>query len=107
MIFQRLTHGTECEVPGRMTYVITEPCVGVCDMACVDVCPADAIHGPLPLEEIRSLEDRKNLQMFIDPDSCIDCDACVSECPVAAIYPEDEVPAEWQDYVEKNAAFFR
>jgi ferredoxin len=33
---------------------------------------------------------------------CIDCDACVSECPVEAIYPDDEVPEKWEDYIELN-----
>ena len=93
-----------------MAYVITEPCVGVCDTACVDVCPVDAIHGPLPLVELRALsadiKREQKLQMYIDPDTCVDCDACVSECPVAAIYAEDDVPEQWQEYIEKNAAFF-
>ena len=46
-------------------------------------------------------------QLYIDPQECIDCDACVEACPVDAITPEDLVPAEWQKYVEINAAYFR
>lgn len=40
--------------------------------------------------------------MTIDPLECIDCDACVSECPVEAIFPDDEVPEEWEHYIELN-----
>jgi len=43
---------------------------------------------------------------MIDPDTCIDCGACAPECPVDAIYPEDEVPAEYEDWIAKNRAFF-
>lgn len=40
--------------------------------------------------------------MAIDPLECIDCDACVAECPVEAIFPDDEVPMEWEHYIELN-----
>jgi len=40
--------------------------------------------------------------LAIDPLECIDCDACVSECPVEAIYPDDEVPEKWEHYIELN-----
>jgi len=40
--------------------------------------------------------------LVIDPIECIDCDACVPECPVEAIYPDDEVPVEWEEYIELN-----
>jgi ferredoxin len=40
--------------------------------------------------------------LVIDPNECIDCDACVSECPVEAIFPDDEVPAAWEHYIEWN-----
>ena len=56
---------------------------------CCPVCPVDAFReGPNFL--------------VIDPNECIDCDACVSECPVEAIYPDDEVPAEWEHYIDWN-----
>lgn len=77
-----------------MAFVITEPCIGTKDAACVDVCPVDCIHEG---------ED----QYYIDPDECIDCGACEPECPVEAIFPEDEVPEEWQHFIEKNANFFK
>lgn len=96
-----------------MAVVIAEPCVGTCDQACVDVCPVDCIQGPLPNEQIRAApkEERAarfgRLQLYVDPESCICCNACEPECPVRAIYDEDDLPPEWQHYREKNAAFFR
>jgi ferredoxin len=95
-----------------MAYVITKSCVGTCDTACVDVCPSDCIAGPIPLDQLRAvpLAERANqfpgVRMFIDPDRCIDCDACLHECPVAAIYPEDDVPAAHREDIARNAAFF-
>jgi NAD-dependent dihydropyrimidine dehydrogenase PreA subunit len=77
-----------------MPYVIAEPCIGVKDKACVAVCPVDCIHEG---------ED----QLFIDPDECIDCGLCEPECPVDAIFMEDELPAQWKDFVSKNADFFK
>jgi ferredoxin len=41
--------------------------------------------------------------LYIDPESCIDCDACVQECPVAAIFPDHGVPEEWRDFIALNA----
>jgi len=77
-----------------MPYVIAEPCVGVKDKSCVAVCPVDCIHEG---------ED----QLFIDPNECIDCGLCEPECPVDAIFMEDELPAQWKDYVTRNADFFK
>jgi ferredoxin len=86
-----------------MAYVITQKCVGTCDTACVDVCPCDCIIGPVPRDELRGGK-LPGVQMFIDPDECIDCGACIAECPVAAIeLDRDAPPAD----VERNAAFFR
>ena len=76
-----------------MTYVITEACIGVKDRACVDVCPVDCIY---------EADD----QLMIHPDECIDCGACEPECPVTAIYPEEDVPAEMQAYIAKNRDAF-
>ncbi|HCW75047.1 MAG TPA: ferredoxin [Candidatus Marinimicrobia bacterium] len=94
-----------------MSYIIAEPCLGVCDTACVDVCPVDCIHGPddptgsgAEVGKLKSLEGK---QLYIDPDECIDCGACEPECPVTAIFEESDLPAEWQKYKEINAAFFR
>lgn len=72
-----------------MAYVVTEPCIRCKYTDCAAVCPVDAFReGPNFLA--------------INPDECIDCDACVSECPVNAIYPDDEVPEEWEDYIALN-----
>ena len=45
-------------------------------------------------------------QFYIHPDECIDCGACEPECPVQAIFPDTDVPAEWTNYIEKNKAHF-
>jgi len=88
-----------------MTYVITEPCIGVCDTACVDVCPVDCIH-PTPEEwpENGYVEsDLEGKQLFVDPNECIDCGACEPVCPVEAIFSEDEVPEKWKKFIDINA----
>jgi len=85
-----------------MTYVITEPCIGTKDTACVAVCPVDCIHPAKTEGDFDKVD-----QLFIDPDTCIDCGACVSECPVNAIFPKDEVPAGFESYIEKNAEYFK
>jgi NAD-dependent dihydropyrimidine dehydrogenase PreA subunit len=90
------------EESDAMTYVITEPCIGVKDYSCVEVCPVDCIH---PTTEESDWDDVN--QLFIDPEECIDCDACVESCPVDAIFPEDQVPQEWQRFTELNAAYYR
>src|SRR5690554_3490679 len=72
-----------------MAYVVTENCINCKHTNCAAVCPVDAFReGPNFLA--------------IDPFECIDCDACVSECPVEAIFPDDEVPMEWEHYIELN-----
>lgn len=73
-----------------MAYVITDECVGCKYAYCAAVCPTDAFH---------EAKDR----LYIDADSCIDCGACVSECPVEAIYPDLDVPAKWSHCIEDNA----
>ncbi len=83
-----------------MAYVITEPCIGTKDTACVDVCPVDCIH---PRKDEATFEAAK--QLFIHPDECIDCGACEPECPVEAIFPEDALPDKWNAFVEINYAF--
>jgi ferredoxin len=79
-----------------MTYVITEPCIGEKNGACVDVCPAACIH---------TTPDAP--QNYIDPDVCIECEQCVLVCPVDAVFLDREVPDEWTRYIEVNAEFFR
>lgn len=73
-----------------MTYVVCEPCIRCKYTDCVDVCPVDCFHeGPNFL--------------VIDPEECIDCALCVAECPVEAIYAEDDVPEDQRDFIALNA----
>ncbi len=72
-----------------MTFVVTESCIRCKYTDCVDVCPVDAFReGPNFL--------------VIDPDECIDCAVCVPECPVSAIYAEEDVPSDQQDFTPLN-----
>lgn len=87
-----------------MTYVICEPCVDVKDSVCVDICPCASIR-PHPLDESDEY-DAVN-QLYIDPDTCIECGVCEPECPVEAIFFEDDVPEEWEHYIEINADYFK
>ena len=94
-----------------MPFIIAEPCVSTCDTACVEVCPVDCIHGPDIVDGMgeEAKADGFNpdgKQLYIDPDECIDCGACEPECPVEAIFDEDDLPDEWKKYVEINANFF-
>jgi ferredoxin len=84
-----------------MAYVITEPCIGTKDQSCVEVCPVGCIH---PTADEPGFDDVD--QLYIEPAECIDCDACVEACPVDACYAVDQVPDEWRNYVELNAAYF-
>lgn len=77
-------------------YVIAEPCVGVKDGACVEVCPVACIH---------TTPDAP--QHYIDPDICIACEQCEIVCPVHAIFLDSNLPPEWEHYIDINAAFFR
>ena len=86
-----------------MAYVIAEPCLDVLDRACVEVCPVDCIYEA----EATNLQEEDRLAiLYIHPDECSDCDACVPECPVEAIFAEDDVPEEWNHYTEINAKAF-
>ena len=89
-----------------MAYIITEPCIGVCDTACVNVCPVDCFY-PAEGYTFETEEGKKKMradgkQLYIHPDECIDCGACEPECPVEAIFPEDEVPDDQRDYIRIN-----
>jgi NAD-dependent dihydropyrimidine dehydrogenase PreA subunit len=77
-----------------MPYVITEACINVKDKSCVDVCPVDCIYEAAD-------------QLYIHPDECIDCGACEPECPVTAIFPEEDVPQNLAAYVTKNREVFK
>ena len=95
-----------------MAFIIAEPCVGTCDTACVEVCPVDCIHGPYDKEgrgeeaKVDGFVPKDSDSLYIDPEECIDCGACEPECPVEAIFEEDDVPEEWKHYIKKNYEFF-
>jgi ferredoxin len=72
-----------------MTYVVTENCIKCKYTDCVEVCPVDCFHeGPNFL--------------VIDPEECIDCSLCEPECPIGAIFAEDDVPQDQQQFTELN-----
>jgi ferredoxin len=73
-----------------MAHVVTEPCVNCKYTDCVVVCPMECFYGDAA-------------QLYIDPDDCIDCGACQPECPVGAIFLDQDVPARWAHSVALNA----
>jgi NAD-dependent dihydropyrimidine dehydrogenase PreA subunit len=77
-----------------MPYVITEACIGTKDKSCIDVCPVDCIY-------------EGEQMLYIHPDECIDCGACEPECPVTAIFPEEDVPGNQRQYVQINRDVFK
>lgn len=98
-----------------MSYIIGSPCVGTCDTACVTVCPVDCIHGPIDItgagREVAGMskEELKDKMLYINPEECIDCGACVPECPVEAIFDSEEeaIAKEGTDeYVKRNYKFY-
>ena len=79
-----------------MSYVIGAPCVDHTDQSCVAVCPVDAIYGDLAV-------DRK---LYVDPEGCIECGACETACPNAAILPEGKLPGDWRAWATVDATWF-
>ena len=73
-----------------MAFVVCEPCRDCKYTDCVTVCPCECFY-------------QDDAMLYIDPDPCIDCEACVAECPVSAIFHESNVPAAWASYVALNA----
>lgn len=87
-----------------MASIICEPCVGKCHMKCVEVCPVPCIYPP---KGFKKGDDPAGKQCYINLDECIDCGACIAECPEHAIYKDDEVPAKWKKYIDINKNFFK
>lgn len=73
-----------------MPFVVAEPCVKCKFTDCVEVCPVDCFH------------EGENM-LVIDPIECIDCGACVPECPAEAIFLDEDLPEKWAEYTELNA----
>jgi ferredoxin len=77
-----------------MTYVVTDSCIDVKDKKCAAECPVDCIY----------IGDR---MAYIHPDECIDCGACVSVCPVAAIYYEADLPETLRSSLQRQIDVFQ
>lgn len=85
-----------------MAFIIAEPCIDAKSGECVQVCPVDCIH-PRPDED-----GYANVrQLFIDPETCINCAACAAVCPEEAIFPEEDIPEKWREYIEINANYYK
>jgi ferredoxin len=97
-----------------MSHIIGKACISCIDTSCVRVCPVDCIHGPIKNDDsaVNSFnltdEEKQGKQLYIDPDVCIDCGACVQECPVDAIYRSEEQAIQLGDEeaINKNYEFF-
>ena len=76
-----------------MTHIITSLCIR--DRGCIEVCPVECMVPGQPVAEWPWI--------YIDPDTCIDCGACIPECHVQAIYAGDDGPAKWKDFTQLNA----
>ena len=82
-----------------MAFAITQNCCN--DASCLSVCPVNCIH-PTPDEP----DFGHTESLYIDPRTCIDCGACVPVCPVSAIFALEDLPEKWDEYTEKNAAYY-
>jgi len=97
-----------------MSFIIGKNCIGCVDTACVNVCPVDCINGPIYTDktgdEVKSMskEDLKDKQLYINPINCINCGACIPECPVDAIYRDEKEAILMGDVqsVHKNYEFY-
>jgi ferredoxin len=82
-----------------MAYVIIDTCTK--DVLCVEACPVDCIH---PKQDEAGFEETSHL--YIDPEACIDCGACVPVCPTNSIFILEELPGDKADFAGKNAAYY-
>ncbi len=83
-------------------YIIAEPCIGVKDTACVDVWPVDCIHPRKDEGDFAQFN-----QLYIDPDTCIQCGNCEPACPVSAIFTEETIPEKWKHFQQTNAEHYK
>ena len=91
-----------------MTYIVAEPCIGTKDRSCVEVCPVDCFYDHANGELNKKLDAPPAKEgdvgmLVIHPDECIHCGACEPECPVEAIFEDDDVPEKWAEYTKLNA----
>jgi ferredoxin len=77
-----------------MAHVVAEPCINCLDTRCVTVCPADSFR-------------QGDQMLYIHPAECIDCESCVTACPVGAIFHESDLPLEWLPFRDLNATMAR
>lgn len=90
-----------------MAYVITAACIGRKDRSCVEVCPVDCFYE-IPKKKYNDkygkapLKDGDWGMLVINPDECINCGACETECPVEAIYEDSEVPENLKEFIAIN-----
>jgi len=77
-----------------MTHVVAQACFGCKYTDCVVVCPVECFY-------------EGEQMLYIHPDECIDCGACVPACPVEAIFALDETPEKWKNYIPVNAQYYQ
>lgn len=90
-----------------MAYVVTKACLGNLDRSCVEVCPVDCFYyiNKKELNDkygIGAARGSEHGMLMINPDECINCGACETECPVQAIYEDSAVPGDMKEFVDMN-----
>jgi ferredoxin len=75
-----------------LSHFVAEPCIKCKYTDCVAVCPVDCFY------------EGANM-LVIHPDECIDCGACVPVCPTTAIFPQDQLPEKWHEFIELNTKY--
>jgi NAD-dependent dihydropyrimidine dehydrogenase PreA subunit len=83
-----------------MAYVITDGCTK--DFLCVEACPVDCIH---PKQDEAGIDEVP--QLYVNPDDCIDCGACVPVCPTNSLYALSDLPEEFAQFTEINATYYK
>jgi NAD-dependent dihydropyrimidine dehydrogenase PreA subunit len=101
LVQRRTTSLTELDGEWIVAYIIAEPCIGVKDTACVDVCPVECIHPTRDEPNFGAVA-----MLFINPMKCIDCGARAPVCPVDAIHDEGDLPERWDRFERMNADYY-